>query len=72
MDQHLRAVYFRLLRRVREQNATRLNPGLYGSVRLEALLAAIVRGVVHHYREHRTLPQALQKMVLGYLGVEGG
>jgi AcrR family transcriptional regulator len=60
-DALLRAVYFRLFGRVREQNAARLNPELYGSVRVEELLKAIVRGAVQHYREHRRLLQALQK-----------
>ncbi|HKP74085.1 MAG TPA: TetR/AcrR family transcriptional regulator [Longimicrobiaceae bacterium] len=60
-DALLRAVYFRLFGRVREQNAARLDPELYESLRLETLLTAIVRGIVQHYREHRTLLQALQK-----------
>jgi len=59
-DALLRAVYFRLFGRIREQNAARLNPELYGGVPLEAMLKAVVRGAVQHYREHRKLLQALQ------------
>jgi AcrR family transcriptional regulator len=59
-DALLRAVYFRLFGRAREQNAAMLNPELYRGVALETVLAAMVRGMVQYYREHRTLLQAMQ------------
>jgi AcrR family transcriptional regulator len=59
-DALLRAAYFRLFERLREQNAARLDPALYAGVRLEPVLVAIVRGMVQHYREKRTLLQAMQ------------
>lgn len=60
-DALLRAVYFRMFARAREQNAARTDPELYGAVSLETVLRAMVRGVVHHYRENRTLLQAMQQ-----------
>jgi AcrR family transcriptional regulator len=59
-DALLRAVYFRLFGRAREQNAAMLNPELYRGVALETVLGAMVRGIVQYYREHRTLLQAMQ------------
>ena len=59
-DALLRAVYFRLFGRAREQNAARLDPVLYRGVALETVLGAMVRGMVHYYQENRTLLRAMQ------------
>ena len=59
-DALLRAVYFRLFGRAREQNAARLDPALYRGVALETVLGAMVRGMVQYYRENRTLLKAMQ------------
>jgi AcrR family transcriptional regulator len=60
-DALLRAVYFRLFERAREQNAARLDPALYRGLELETVLGAMVRGMVHYYRERRTLLQAMHR-----------
>lgn len=58
-DALLRAVYFRMFARIREQNEARLDPELYRSAPLERVLAGIVQGIVQHYRQNRTLMQAM-------------
>ncbi|HEX6746860.1 MAG TPA: TetR/AcrR family transcriptional regulator [Longimicrobium sp.] len=60
-DALLRAVYFRMFERMREQNETTMDPELFRDVPLETVLPAIVRGIVQHYRQHRTLMQALMQ-----------
>lgn len=58
-DALLRAVYFRMFARMREQNETRTDPELYRAAPLEKVLAGMVRGIVQHYRQNRTLMQAM-------------
>jgi AcrR family transcriptional regulator len=58
-DGLLRAVYFRMFARVREQNETKTDPELYRGVPLDRVLGGMVRGIVQHYRQNRTLMQAM-------------
>ncbi|MFL5385458.1 MAG: TetR/AcrR family transcriptional regulator [Longimicrobiaceae bacterium] len=60
-DALLRAVYFRMIARARERNAANMNPELYAAMPLETVLRAMVRGIVQHYRENRTLLQAMHQ-----------
>lgn len=69
-DALLRAVYFRLFGRAREQNAARLDPELYRGVALETVLGAMVRGMVQYYRENRTLLQAMQRYAESHADAE--
>ncbi|HEX8243985.1 MAG TPA: helix-turn-helix domain-containing protein [Longimicrobium sp.] len=58
-DALLRAVYFRMFARMQEQNATRTDPELFRDAPLARVLGGIVRGIVQHYRQNRTLMQAV-------------
>ena len=60
-DALLRAVYFRMLTRARERNAAGTNPELYASLPLETVLRMMVQGIVRHFRENRTLLQAMHR-----------
>jgi AcrR family transcriptional regulator len=60
-DALLRAVYFRMLTRARERNAAGMEMEPYAAVPLETVLRMMVRGIVQHYRENRTLLQAMQQ-----------
>jgi len=60
-DALLRAVYVRMLTRARERNAAGLDPELYASIPLETVLRMMVRGIVQHHRENRTLLQAMHR-----------
>ncbi|HEX8904974.1 MAG TPA: TetR/AcrR family transcriptional regulator [Longimicrobiaceae bacterium] len=60
-DALLRAVYFRMFGRMREQNETKMDPDLYRDAPLERVLRGIVRGIVQHYRQNRTLMQAMMQ-----------
>lgn len=60
-DALLRAVYFRMFARMREQNETKMDPALYRDAPLDRVLEGIIRGMVQHYRQHRTLMQAMMQ-----------
>jgi AcrR family transcriptional regulator len=58
-DALLRAVYERTFVRLRELNASRMEPGLFAGASLEAWVGGMIRGMVHVYRHDRRLMQAM-------------
>jgi AcrR family transcriptional regulator len=58
-DALLRAIYFRMFARMRALNEETMAPEQYRDVVLAHVLGEIVRSMVRHYRENRTLMQAM-------------
>ena len=58
-DGLLRAVHERVVRRYREMNEARTHPGAFAGASLEQIVGAVVKGMVHVYRERRLLMQAM-------------
>jgi AcrR family transcriptional regulator len=58
-DALLREVYFRMFARMRALNEEKMDPEQFRDVPLDRVLGGIVRGMVRHYRENRTLMQAM-------------
>ncbi|HET7233275.1 MAG TPA: TetR/AcrR family transcriptional regulator, partial [Longimicrobium sp.] len=58
-DALLRAVHERTFQRYREINTTKLDPAVFAGASLRTFVEAMIRGMVHAYRQDRRLMQAM-------------